>query len=140
MNKILVILLSGTALMAPVSLGAQNYSGQWLGTIITSHNRCEDLGKAEPGAYKLTIVHKDDEILLMENVVQRPYRGVVNPKRPRNVNVQGAYSVDGGYVTESIDIEFANEHQGSGQSVWSWSDGYHQCGGRFAFELTLIRK
>jgi hypothetical protein len=61
--------------MLPECVWAQDYSGQWLGKITESHNRCEDLGKDEPGEYKLTIVQKDNEILHMENVVQRPYRG-----------------------------------------------------------------
>jgi hypothetical protein len=75
----------------------------------------------------------------MENVVQRPYRGVINPQRPQNVHVQGAYNDDGGYVTEMIDIVFASESAGEGQSVWNWSDGYYECGGRFKFTLEKIR-
>jgi hypothetical protein len=130
----------GIALMLPECTWAQDYSGQWLGKITESYNRCKDLGKAEPGDYKLTIVQKDNEIMLMENVVQRPYRGVVNPKAPQKVHVQGAYNVDGGYVTEMIDIVFEGNAKGTGHSVWSWSDGYYQCGGRFEFELRLIRK
>lgn len=138
-NTLMMLMVAMVAIL-PGSLRAQDFSGQWLGTITTSTNRCEDLGKAEPGDYKLTIVQKGNDILLMENVVQRPYKGVINPKRPRNVHVQGAYSVDGGYVTEMIDIVFESDAKGAGHSVWSWSDGYHQCGGRFAFELSLIRK
>jgi len=128
------------AQMLPVCAWAQDYSGQWLGRITESQNRCADLGKAEPGDYKITIVHKDNAIMLMENVVQRPYRGSVDPRSPQNVRVLGAYNVDGGYVNEMVDIVFENEHQGSGQSVWTWSDGYYQCGGRFTFELTFIRE
>jgi len=136
----MMLLIMGIAAMVPECIWAQDYSGQWLGTITESQNHCEDLGKAEPGDYKITIVQKDNAILLMENVVQRPYRGGIDPETPRNVRVQGTYNVDGGYVSEIVDIVFENERQGSGQSVWSWSDGYYQCGGRFAFELTLIRK
>jgi hypothetical protein len=126
--------------MLPGRLLAQDYNGQWLGTITESHNRCVNLGKAEPGDYKLTIAQKENDILFMENVVQRPYRGVLNPQRPRHVHVKGAYSVDGGYVTEMIDIVFASDERGAGESVWNWSDGYYQCGGRFKFELRRIRK
>lgn len=140
LKTIVLMLITGIAAMLTHDALAQNYSGQWLGTITTSLNRCEDLGKAEPGDYKLTIVHKDNEILLMDNVAQRPYKGVIDPNRPRNVRVQGAYSVDGGYVTEMVDIVFESGARGTGQSVWNWSDGYHQCGGRFAFELTFIRQ
>jgi len=136
----MVLLILIMAQMLPACAWTQDYSGQWLGTITESQNRCADLGKAEPGDYKLTIVQKDDAIMLMENVVQRPYRGIVDPKTPRNVHVIGAYNVDGGYVTEMVDIVFENERQGSGQSVWTWSDGYYQCGGRFKFELTFIRE
>lgn len=135
----MMLLIMGIAAMVPECIWAQDYSGQWLGTITESQNHCEDLGKAEPGDYKITIVQKDNAILLMENVVQRPYRGVIDPETPRNVRVQGTYNVDGGYVSEIVDIVFENERQGSGQSVWSWSDGYYQCGGQFKFELTQIR-
>jgi hypothetical protein len=134
----MIVLVLGLWLV-PAGVGAQDYSGQWLGTITESQNRCESLGKAEPGDYKLTIVHKDNDILLMENVVQRPYRGVVHPQRPQNVHVQGAYNDDGGYVTEMIDIVFASESAGEGHSVWNWSDGYYACGGRFKFTLEKIR-
>jgi hypothetical protein len=136
----MMLLIVGMAIMLPECVWAQDYSGQWLGIITESHNRCEDLGKAEPGEYKLTIVQKDNKILLMENVVQRPYRGFINPKESQKVHVQGAYNVDGGYVTEMIDIVFEGNAKGTGHSVWSWSDGYYQCGGRFKFELTLIRE
>lgn len=135
----LIVVLIGLLSLPPAGVSAQDFSGQWLGTITESLNRCENLGKAEPGDYKLTIVHKDGEILLMENVEQVPFRGVVNPKRPQNVHVQGAYNDDGGYVTQMIDIVFADETAGRGQSVWNWSDGYHSCGGRFNFMLEKIR-
>ncbi len=139
MKTRLWIILTGVLLIQPLSVLAENYSGQWLGTITESNNRCESLGKAEPGEYKLTIVHKDNEIMIMENVVQRPYKGVINPQRPQNIYVNGAYNEDGGYVTEMVDIVFTDEEKGEGQSVWSWSDGYHQCGGRFKFKLEKIR-
>jgi len=139
-KTVMLLLILGIAVMLPEFLWAQDYSGQWLGEITESINRCEDLGKAEPGEYKLTIVHKDSEIMLMENVVQRPYHGGIDPEDSRKFHVQGAYNVDGGYVSEMIDIVFINAQQGSGQAVWSLSDGYHQCAGRFEFELTLIRK
>lgn len=83
--------LAGKTVMLPECVWAQDRSGQWLGKITQSHNRCEDLGKAEPGEYKLTIV-------------------------------------------------FESNAKGTGHSVWNWSDGYYQCGGRFKFELTLIRE
>ena len=136
----MMLLIMAIAAVGPECVWAQDYSGQWLGTITESQNRCEDLGKAEPGDYKITIVQKDNTILLMENVVQRPYRGFVDPQSPQKVRVLGAYNVDGGYVNEMVDIVFENERQGSGQSVWTWSDGYYQCGGRFKFELTFIRE
>ena len=125
--------------MQPLGVYAQNYSGQWRGNVTESLSRCEGIGKVEPGEYKLTIAHKEDEILLMENVEQVPYKGVINPKRPRNVFVQGVYDIHGGYVTEMIEITFKDERRGQGEAVWSWSDGYHQCGGRFKFGLEKIR-
>ena len=133
------IVLIGLFFMLPATSFSQNYSGQWLGTVTESINRCERLGKAEPGDYKLTIVHQDSDIMIMENVVQRPYTGVISPQRPRNVFVNGTYIDDGGYVTELVDIVFESDSKGQGQSVWRWSDGYYQCGGRFHFDLKKIR-
>jgi hypothetical protein len=52
--------------------------------------------------------------------------------------VRGTYADAGGYVTEEVLIQFAGPGSGTGQSVWRWSDGWHQCGGRFL--LTLKKK
>lgn len=119
---------------------AQDYSGTWLGTVSESVSWCENLGKAEPGDYKLTIIHKGNDITIMENVVQRPYKGVINPKKPRKVHVGGSYVDDGGYISELIDIVFEKDSAGLGESVWRWSDGYYECGGRFKFALKRIRR
>ncbi len=75
----------------------------------------------------------------MKNVVQRPYEGVVNPNKPGKVHVNGTYTDDGGYVSELVDIDFADYTKGKGTGVWQWSDGYYQCGGRYKFTLTKIR-
>ena len=139
MNTKALIFLLCFGLMLPAVAYAQNFSGQWLGNVTESLSRCEGIGKVEPGDYKLTIVHKDEDIMLMENVEQVPYRGVVNPKRPGKVFVQGVYDIHGGYVTEMLEIVFDDGQKGQGESVWYWSDGYHQCGGRFKFGLEKIR-
>ena len=137
-TKALIFILC-LGLIAPAVVCAQNFSGQWLGKVTESLNDCDRIGKTEPGDYKLTIVHKNEDIMLMENVEQVPYRGVVRPDRPLKVFVQGVYDLHGGYVTEMLDIEFDDAQKGQGQSVWSWSDGYYQCGGRFKFGLEKIR-
>ncbi len=139
MNTKTIICLLCFGLMPAAAMAAEDFSGQWLGTVTESLNDCRRIGKVEPGDYKLTIVHKDDDIMLMENVEQVPFRGVVNPKRPRNVFVQGVYNIHGGYVTEMLEIAFDDAKKGQGESVWYWSDGYHQCGGRFKFGLEKIR-
>jgi hypothetical protein len=74
----------------------------------------------------------------LENVVQRPYKGIIDPKRPLNLHVNGSYVKDGGYVHEMLDIGFENDSTGEGGSMWQWSDGYYQCGGRFQFNLKKI--
>lgn len=112
-----------------------DFTGQWLGTITESINRCDHLGKAKPGDYKLTISHQGNDIVVTENVVQRPYTGVFNPQRPQFAHVQGAYVDNGGYVTELVDIEFDSVTTGKGKSVWRWSGGYYSCGGTFNFTL-----
>lgn len=129
----------GFLLCLPAVCIAESYGGQWLGTVYDSINRCKRLGKAEPGDYILTIIHDGADITIMENVMQRPYVGVVNPNRPGKVHVQGTYIDDGGYVTELVSIEFDNYKMGKGQSAWRWSDGYYECGGSFSFTLKKIR-
>ena len=90
----ILVFLAVVLLSNPQITYGNNYSGQWLGVVTDSLNRCKSLGKAEPGKYKLTIIHKNDDITILENVVQRPYTGVVNPKRPLIVHVQGSYVED----------------------------------------------
>ena len=139
--KILRIFLGCFLLLAlAFPAAAQNYSGQWLATVSESVSWCKNLGKTEPGDYKLTIVHKGNDVTLLENVVQRPYKGLIDPKRPLNLHVTGSYAKDGGYVNEMIDMGFENDSAGQGGSVWQWSDGYFQCGGRFKFDLKRIRR
>ena len=96
--------LAGLLLTNPLVCFGQNYSGQWLATVTESVNHCKKLGKAEVGKYKLTIIHQSEDITVMENTIQRPYKGVVHPDRPMEVNVQGNYVDDGGYVSELVDI------------------------------------
>ena len=122
-----LILFISILLVHPVLSHGNDYSGQWLGTITESKNLCKKLGKAEPGDYKLTITQQGEDIVIMENVVQRPYRGRINPERPNFFHVQGSYVDDGGYVSELVDIEFESETAGKGISVWRWSDGYYAC-------------
>ena len=103
--KILRILAS--CLLLPVLAGpaaAQNYGGTWLAKVNESVSWCKNIGKTETGDYKLTIVHKGNDITLLENVVQRPYKGFIDPARPLNLHVTGSYTKDGGYVNEMIDI------------------------------------
>jgi hypothetical protein len=56
------------------------------------------------------------------------------------VYVNGSYAKDGGYMNEMIDIGFENDSAGQGGSMWQWSDGYYQYGGRFKFDLKKIRR
>lgn len=123
----------------PTVVTANDYAGQWLGTIVDSINMCEGLGKAEPGDYKLTIIQEGGDIIIMDNVQQHPYTGVISPEKPLEVFVQGTYVEHGGYISELVTIHFTDETRGEGESVWRWSDGYHGCGGRFSFVLTRVR-
>ena len=71
----------------------------------------------------------------MENVVKRPFKGVVDKDNPRIVIVRGTYLETGGYVAQEVRLEFADDRSGKGYAVWAWSDGWHQCGGSFRFIL-----
>jgi hypothetical protein len=131
--------IAGILFTVAVNAAAQDYNGTWIGIITQSESNCPNLGKAEPGEYRITILQRGDTITVMENVVQRPYRGVLDAGRPRFVQVRGTYPADGGYVAEEVDIEFFGERAGKGQSHWRWSDGWLQCGGSFTFTLEKKR-
>jgi hypothetical protein len=122
-----------------VTAAAQDYSGSWSGVVTESTSDCKNIVKAKPGEYQLTIVQKGDELTIMENVVRRPYRGFIEADNPRHVQVRGTYADAGGYVTEEVFIKFTEPGSGTGQSVWRWSDGWHQCGGRFLLTLKKNR-
>lgn len=139
MSKYLVFLaFVGIMSLQPDLARAADYTGQWRGTITESVNQCKDLGKGKPGDYMLTFIQKGDEIVGMENTVKRPYRGVVNPARPQFVHVVGSYVTTGGFVTETVDIEFTSETTGKGASVWRWSNDFFSCGGNFTFTLEKV--
>lgn len=136
----LLVALLGVMIMSPGLSHAIDYTGQWRGTITQSVNGCKnDLGKGKPGEYMLTFIQKGDEVVAMENTVKRPYRGVVNPERPQFVHVVGSYVTTGGFVSETVDIEFRNETGGIGKSFWRWSNGYLSCGGNFTFTLEKVQ-
>jgi len=136
---IFLVAFLGIVCMRPGLSHAVDYTGQWRGTITESVNECKNLGKGEPGEYMLTVVHKGDEFVGMENKVKRPYKGVVNPSRPQFVHLVGSYVTTGGYVTETVDIEFLTETTGIAKSVWRWSNDFFSCGGNFTFTLEKVQ-
>lgn len=136
---VFLLIFLGVACMQPAISHAIDYTGQWRGTITQSVNQCRNLGKGVPGDYMLTFVHTGDEFVGMENKVKRPYRGVVNPGNPKFVHLVGSYVVTGGYVMETIDLEFSTETTGIGKSVWRWSNDFFSCGGNFTFTLEKVQ-
>ena len=137
---VLLMVFFGALCMRPALSHAMDCTGQWRGTITESTNQCKnDLGKGKPGEYTLTFIQKGDEVVGMENTVKRPYRGVVNPERPQFVHLVGSYVTTGGFVSETVEIEFKSETSGVGKSVWRWSNGYLSCGGEFIFTLEKIQ-
>lgn len=135
----LLVVLLGVVCMSPALSHAFDYTGQWRGTITQSVNECKNLGKGVPGDYMLTFIQKGDEFVGMENSVKRPYKGVVNPSRPQFVHLVGSYVATGGYVTETVDLEFLTETTGTGKSVWRWSNDFFSCGGNFTFTLEKVQ-
>ena len=122
-----------------ITAAAQDYNGTWSGLVTESTSDCKNIVKGKPDEYGLTFVHKGDELTIMENVARRPYKGFFEADNPGRIQIRGTYADDGGYVTEDVAIKFANSGSGTGQSVWRWSDGWHQCGGRFLFKLKKSR-
>jgi len=135
MKKMRWLAACSLILVFALSAFAQDYNGIWIGVVAESTSDCKNIVKAKPGEYRLTFVQKGDELTITENVARRPYKGFLEADNPRQVQVRGTYADAGGYVTEDVTIKFANSGSGTGQSVWRWSDGWHQCGGRFAFTL-----
>jgi hypothetical protein len=136
---ILFVAVLGVMCMNSATSHAIDYTGQWRGTITQSVNECKNLGKGVPGEYMLTFVQKGEEFVGMENSVKRPYKGVVNPSRPQFVHLVGSYIATGGYVTETVDLEFLTETTGTGKSIWRWSNDFFSCGGSFTFTLEKVQ-
>lgn len=114
---------------------AQDLSGSWTGIVTEAASDCQNIRKASPGEYRLTILQKGDELTITEIMARRPYTGYIEPESNGRIQVRATYSDDGGYVTEAVTLEFTSGRSGTGDSVWRWSDGWHQCGGRFHFTL-----
>jgi len=139
MMRLRLMIVCSLILACYVTAAAQDYSGTWSGVVTESTSDCKNIVKAKPGEYRFTFAQKGDELTIMENVARRPYRGFIEADNPRHVQVRGTYADAGGYVTEEVFIKFAEPGSGTGQSAWRWSDGWHQCGGRFLFTLRKNR-
>lgn len=118
---------------------AQDFSGLWSGVVTESTSDCKNIVKAKPGEYRLTFAQKGDELTIIENAAKRPYRGFFESDSSGRIQVRGTYADVGGYVTEDVIIVFVDSSSGTGQSLWRWSDGWHQCGGHFIFKLKKSR-
>jgi hypothetical protein len=139
MKKMRLLIACSLILACYVTAAAQDYSGTWAGVVVESTSDCKNIVKAKPGEYRLTFAQKGDELTIMENAARRPYRGFIEADNPFHVQVRGTYADAGGYITEEVFIKLAEHGVGTGQSVWRWSDGWHQCGGRFLFTLKKNR-
>jgi hypothetical protein len=137
--KIRLLIASSLILSFSIDAAAQDYSGIWTGVVTESASDCKNIVKGKPGEYQLTFVQKGDELSIMENVARRPYKGFIEADNPRHIQVRGTYADAGGYVSEEVLIRFSGSGSGAGQSVWKWSDGWHQCGGRYLFTLKKKR-
>jgi len=133
------LIACGVALLFTVSAGAQDKSGTRTGVVTEAVSDCQNIVKARPGEYRLTFVQKGDELVITESQARRPCRGFFESDDPGRIQVRGTYADAGGYVTEEVFIRFADSISGAGRSVWRWSDGWHQCGGRFHFTLKKSR-
>lgn len=135
MKRLCLMIACGFSLLSPVQASAQDKSGAWTGVVTEAASDCQNIVKANPGKYRLTFVQKGDELMIMETQARRPYRGFFDSDNPGHIQVRGTYAEAGGYVSEEVSIQFDDSNSGTGQSVWRWSDGWHQCGGRFRFIL-----
>jgi hypothetical protein len=139
MMKIRLLVGCSVIMACSLNAAAQDYSGTWTGVITESTSDCNKIAKAKPGEYQLTLTQEGDELTIMESAARRPYKGFLEADNPRQVQVRGTYADAGGYITEEVFIKFTESGSGAGQSVWRWSDGWHQCGGRFVFTLKKKR-
>ena len=139
MRELRLLIACSFILIYSTNAAAQDYSGTWTGVVTESTSDCKNIVKAKPGEYQLTFVQKGDELTIIENVARRPYKGFIEADNPGHIQVRGTYADAGGYITEEVLIKFAESSSGTGRSVWKWSDGWHQCGGRFLFTLKKKR-
>jgi hypothetical protein len=140
MQKTRLLLAFSLILSCSATAAAQDYSGAWTGVVTESTSDCRNIVKANPGEYRLTFVQKGDDLTIVPNTANRPYRGSIEADNPGHVQVRGVYADAGGYISEEVLIKFTGPDTGTGQSAWRWSDGWHQCGGRFLFTLKKISK
>ncbi len=139
MREIRLLIACSLVLACSVTADAQDFSGAWAGVVTESTSDCKNIVKGKPGEYRLSFAQKGDELTIIENVARRPYKGFIEADNPGRIQVRGTYADSGGYVTEDVIIKFADSGSGTGQSIWRWSDGWHQCGGRFIFTLKKRR-
>ena len=135
MKKTRLLIACSLILTCAVTAAAQDYSGTWTGVVTESTSDCKNIVKANPGEYRLAFVQKGDELTILPSSANRPYRGFIEADNPGRVQVRGVYADAGGYISEEVLIQFTGADTGVGQSAWRWSDGWHQCGGRFRFTL-----
>ena len=88
MKKMPLLVACSLILTCSVSAVAQDYSGAWTGVVTESTSDCKNIVKANPGEYRLTFVQKGDDLTIVPNTANRPYRGSIEADNPSHVQVR----------------------------------------------------
>ena len=109
-----------------------NLTGSWTVTEIPDDN-C--FGDPPVAAYQLNAVQNGSSVTVTDSR-GRSYTGTLSGSQ-LIANVPFSYEEDGGTTTVSqLTINVQSSDRLSGNSTWSWSDGFESCNGRSSFQAT----
>ncbi len=72
-------------------------------------------------------------VALLWIVLGNIFAGTVNHQDSSKAHLRGVIAMEGGYISEIVDMELVDADHLRGGTVWHWSDGVFQCGGSLTF-------
>ena len=118
-------------------MGDKNLFDTWSTTYNQDVSKTHELGEYPFCGYRDTIN------LIVNHIVKNNHKtvvdmGVGSGVLSKQLYDKGHFIIGVDFSTKMIDIAFDSDSAGQGGSMWQWSDGYYQCGGRFKFDLKKI--
>ena len=127
-------------------IGAQppvnnNEGVEWIATITKHSNRCNSIGRDFPGTHHFIVtVNSGGKRVVINKKTGIAYNGRVDKDNPMIILYWASYLEDAGVLTEKIIFRKTDDANGSGHSVWYWSDGLMNCGGEYSFTAARAKK